>query len=268
MTTHADPSASVDKDLLTIDELALATGLTVRTTRYYASLGLLPAPLRRGRMAYYGPMHLGRLQLIRTLQEQGYTLAAIERHLATVPMDSTVEEIAVQRALISAWHTGPVQTLNRRELEELAGRSLSEPDLEDLTRIGAVTLNAEGSYEVLALTERAVETLDLGTPIDAIVEANVAVRNHMEALADELTRILHERVLPELQGRPDEADRVERTVANLRSLTLDAIVLAFQRAANQVALSSLTLDPPTGRDDPGQTSGSAESRGETLDSSS
>jgi len=253
MTTHADPPEMLDDGLLTIDELALATGLTVRTTRYYASLGLLPAPLRRGRMAYYGPVHLGRLQLIRTLQEQGYTLAAIERHLATVPMDASTEEIAVQRALISAWHPGPVQTLSRGELEELAGRSLSESDLADLALIGAITGSDEGGYEVLPLTERAVETLDLGTPIDAIVEANTAVRTHMEALADELTRILHERVLPGLHARPDaaegsaQAERVARTVANLRSLTLDAIVLGFQRAANQVALKSLTLDPPPER---------------------
>ena len=42
-TTH-------DDDLLTIDQLAGSTGLTVRTTRYYASLGLLPPPIRRGRM--------------------------------------------------------------------------------------------------------------------------------------------------------------------------------------------------------------------------
>jgi MerR family regulatory protein len=35
-------------DLLTIDELAMAVGLTVRTTRYYASLGLIPPPERRG----------------------------------------------------------------------------------------------------------------------------------------------------------------------------------------------------------------------------
>ena len=64
--------------LLTIDELALTTGLTVRTTRYSASLGLLPTPVRRGRMAYYGPGHLARLQLIRALQDHGFTLAAID----------------------------------------------------------------------------------------------------------------------------------------------------------------------------------------------
>ena len=54
-------AAEVDDDLLTVDELAAATGLTVRTTRYYAGMGLLPPPVRRGRMAYYGPEHRARL---------------------------------------------------------------------------------------------------------------------------------------------------------------------------------------------------------------
>ena len=34
------------EELYTVDELAAATGMTVRTTRYYAGLGLLP-PRRR-----------------------------------------------------------------------------------------------------------------------------------------------------------------------------------------------------------------------------
>ena len=58
-----------DDDLLTIDELAAAVGLTVRTTRYYASLGLMAPPERRGRIAYYGPVHRARLELVRALQD-------------------------------------------------------------------------------------------------------------------------------------------------------------------------------------------------------
>ena len=53
--------------MLTIDDLASVTGVTVRTCRYYASLGLLPPPVRRGRMAYYDNAHRGRLDLIRAL---------------------------------------------------------------------------------------------------------------------------------------------------------------------------------------------------------
>ncbi len=236
-------TAPAQERLLTIDELAMTTGLTVRTTRYYASLGLLPAPLRRGRMAYYGREHLARLQLIRALQDHGFTLAAIERRLATVPMSSSVEELAVQRALLTAWHPGDVETMTREELDGLAGRRLSDTDVDALLRIGAVSRADTGRYDVLPLTRQALETLDLGAPIDAIVAANVAVRRHMATLADELTRILKDQVVPHLHDATGDPDRLDRVVGNLRSLTLDAIVLGFQRAANQVALKSLTLEP-------------------------
>ena len=64
----------------------------------------------------------------------------------------------------------------------------------------------------------------------------------MGELADELTRILRDTVIPHLQDAGGEPDRLDRAVTNLRSLSLDAIVLGFQRAANHVALRSLTLD--------------------------
>jgi DNA-binding transcriptional MerR regulator len=235
-------TAPQGEELLTIDELAMSTGLTVRTTRYYASLGLLPAPIRRGRMAYYGAEHLGRLQLIRALQDHGFTLAAIERHLATVPMSSSVEELAVQRALLTAWHPGQAETMTRDQLDALAGRPLSDSDVDNLVKIGVATRNPGGDLDVLPIAREAVETLDLGTPIEAIIEANAAVRRRMGELADELARILRDRVLPHLQDGSGEADRIERAVTHLRSLTLDAIVLGFQSAANHVALRSFTVD--------------------------
>jgi DNA-binding transcriptional MerR regulator len=232
-------------DLLTIDQLAARTGLTVRTTRYYASLGLLPAPVRRGRMAFYGDEHLARLQLVRSLQEHGFTLAAIERHLATVPMTSTAEEIAVQRALLTAWKPSQAEEMTRAQLDELAGRPLTDRDIDALARIGVVVPQDDGTYDVLPMAREALETLDLGTPLEAIVAADAAVRRHMAELADDLTTILRERVLPKLQADAEDgtggAERLDRALANLRSLTLDAIVLGFQRAANEVALKSLTL---------------------------
>ena len=74
-------TAKPDSDEFTIDELAARTGMTVRTVRFYATEGLLPPPERRGRLAFYGAQHRMRLDLIRTLQEHGYTLAAIEKVL-------------------------------------------------------------------------------------------------------------------------------------------------------------------------------------------
>ena len=101
-------------DEFTIDELAARTGMTVRTVRFYATEGLLPAPVRRGRIAYYGPAHRMRLELIRTLQEHGYTLAAIERVLARVPADASPAEYAVQAAVLAPWLPDQSEELDAR----------------------------------------------------------------------------------------------------------------------------------------------------------
>jgi DNA-binding transcriptional MerR regulator len=62
---------------LTVDDLARRAGLPVRTIREYQTMGLLPAPARRGRVGIYGGGHLARLDLIARLQARGYSLAAI-----------------------------------------------------------------------------------------------------------------------------------------------------------------------------------------------
>ncbi len=110
------------EQLYTVDELAAATGMTVRTTRYYAGLGLLPPPSRRGRMAYYTEEHRARLELIRALQDHGFTLSAIEKYLARVPVDASVEDLALQRAMLTSWGAGRRESMTRRQLETRARR--------------------------------------------------------------------------------------------------------------------------------------------------
>jgi DNA-binding transcriptional MerR regulator len=61
----------------TLAELAEASGVAVRTIRYYIARGLLPPPLVGGRGACYGGAHLERLASIQALQSQGLTLAQI-----------------------------------------------------------------------------------------------------------------------------------------------------------------------------------------------
>jgi DNA-binding transcriptional MerR regulator len=231
--------------LLTIDELALAGGMTVRTTRYYASLGLLPPPIRRGRLAYYSDVHLARLELVRALQDHGFTLAAIEKYIKRIPEDASVEDLAMQRAMLTSWAPGPHEELTRRQLEKRAGRKLGDDQLERLVLTGAVARTPDGSYELLPAFGVGVQMLDMDIPVDSIVAASEAITRHMDALADELTDILHTRVLePYRRTKFAEVDaaKVESTMAKLRQLTLEAVVSGFQRAANQVISRSLSKD--------------------------
>jgi DNA-binding transcriptional MerR regulator len=66
----------------TLAELAQASGVAVRTIRYYIARGLLPPPMVGGRAACYGAEHLERLEKIQALQSQGLTLAQIVWKLA------------------------------------------------------------------------------------------------------------------------------------------------------------------------------------------
>lgn len=236
---QSDPS----EVLLTVDELAAATGTTVRTTRYYAGLGLIPPPTRRGRMAFYSAEHRARLELVRALQDHGFTLAAIEKYLSRIPEDASVEDLAVQRVMLTSWKSGGHEEVTRRQLETRAGRTLSAADLERLVAMTAIQPTDRGTFALLPAFEVSVKSLDLDIPLDSLVSAGEAITRHMDALADELTAILKDQVLaPYLDSDRTEADkaRFEKTMSRLRQLTLEAVVSGFQRAANQVISRSLS----------------------------
>ncbi|MER6127108.1 MerR family transcriptional regulator [Streptomyces sp. NPDC001795] len=78
--------------LFTIGELARATGLTVRTIRYWSDEGALP-PVARSSGGYrlYDAASVARLELIRTLRELGLGLDHVRSVLAG---ETTVAEVA------------------------------------------------------------------------------------------------------------------------------------------------------------------------------
>ncbi len=231
----------MSESLLTIDELSAAVGLTVRTTRYYASLGLIPAPVRRGRVAYYDDAHRARLELVRALQDHGFTLQAIEGFLGSLPTGATVEELALQRAMLTSWTPRPPEQLTHRQLEKKAGRKLSPEHIRLLVKLGALERSDEG-YVATPSLQVGVGLLDLDIPEDSMGAAETSIRRHMEALAEELTEILRTQVLEPYRREahsPEDAERLEKTMAKLRQLTLEAVVTGFQRAANAVITRSL-----------------------------
>lgn len=193
-------------DALTVEELAETTGVSVRNIRYYASLGLLPAPERRGRMAYYGPEHRARLDLTVALQEHGFTLQAIERYLARLPQDVTIEDLAMQRAMITSWTT---------------------PDADEVQRDIRRELRA------------------LGLSRDALTAAHEVVERHLDALAADLRTVLEETVLDpwqRTQHSPEELAALEERLPRLRGLVVQSVMISFQNAVNRVIARSLRRD--------------------------
>lgn len=96
-----DQQAGETGDLLSLDELTARTGVSARNVRFYASRGLVPPPVRRGRSGYYGPDHVARLELVRELQGHGFTLSAIERYVEQIPATATPSDIARHLSLLA-----------------------------------------------------------------------------------------------------------------------------------------------------------------------
>jgi len=95
---------------LTIDELAEAVGVPVRTIRYYIAEGLLPGPEGRGKGAVYREEHLLRLRLVRLLSEQRVPLADIRarlRQLAPDEIRSLVAEEQSRSAILQRLEKAP-----------------------------------------------------------------------------------------------------------------------------------------------------------------
>jgi DNA-binding transcriptional MerR regulator len=66
-----------DDDTYSIEELAAQAGMTARNVRAYRTRGLLPPPLRRGRVTRYDRRHLDRLLDVQQLREAGVPLRMI-----------------------------------------------------------------------------------------------------------------------------------------------------------------------------------------------
>ena len=164
-------STTPDQDghdgLLTLDELAERSGMSVRNIRFYTTRGLVPPPIRKGRQGFYAPEHLVRLELVQELQSHGFTLSAIERYVSSIPATATPEDIALHRTVLAPWSADMPVEMSREELCQRTGRDLTDTDLDTLGALGVV--HASGGRYRVAVSQLSVgiSLLDLGFPPEA-----------------------------------------------------------------------------------------------------
>ncbi|MFI9168829.1 MerR family transcriptional regulator [Streptomyces lincolnensis] len=231
MTTDAtDASAASEAGgpTLTIDELAARAGVTVRTVRFYGTKGLLPPPvIGPRRVGHYGGEHLARLALIEELQQQGMTLAAIERYLQQLPADLSAHDLAIHRAVVASWAPDVMETVTREELQRRAGRTLSDDDVERLAAMDVVR-REEAAYRVdLGLLRLGVRLLDVPLSQEAILASRKVLIEHSRAAAHELARLF--------RGEVSERDArdVKSLSADMEPLVVQALLTTFQRSLKE-----------------------------------
>lgn len=222
-------------ETLSVEELAARVGMTVRTVRFYASRGLIPAARREGRNGYYGQGHIARLELVRELQAHGFTLSAIEGYFERMPTNASPEDVAMHRTLLAPWMPDLPETINREELEVRSGRKLSDKDIELLVAIGVVEpLPTDAVFKVAsAHLAVGIQLLDLGLPKDAALAAQRIFTEHGRTIANELTEIFRTMVWPTLRDSDEPPEVIQSLIESFKPLTIQALVTSYQTAVDE-----------------------------------
>ena len=240
MTTAARPDPAEDDDAvqlaaveLTVDELAARAGVTVRNLRAYAARGLLPPPRLVGRTGYYGREHVARLLLVREMLAEGYSLAMIERTLASAPRAASSATLALHRALLAPWLPPEPEVTTGAEIAARAGVPEDSATVDRLVELGIVERLGEGRLRVLdpPLLAAGLQVMALGVPPSALIAAQATVNEHVRQIAQTYVQMFLETGWQALVDDIAPADRlaaIRDTVAGLPPAAAQALLAAFR----------------------------------------
>jgi DNA-binding transcriptional MerR regulator len=221
----------VTEEAMTIDELARASGMTVRNIRAHQSRGLLPAPEVRARTGYYGPAHIARLKLITELQGNGYNLAAI-KHLLGRSDGSAEDILRFADTLLAPWPAEQTEVVEVAELRERFGDA--DPKLLGrAARLGLIVPLGDERYEVPSpAVLRAGEALrEIGVPLDKALDIAEGMIKNADSVSRTFVKLFMEQVWKPFDeaGRPAENwPEVRETLEQLRPMVSDAFLALFQ----------------------------------------
>lgn len=214
--------------MLTVEEVAAKTGVTVRTVRYYQSQGLLPAPDRVGREARYGDTHLERLRLIARLQDQGLRLTAIAELVRQG--DAAADWLGLTESLTKPWSDDRPALWDEHEL---ASRLAATPSVtaDDLVRTGVVERRSDTNPTVYlvpspGMFDIALQLSQLGVDLDVAARLRSLLQDRLRSLATDLVAGFTDEVSLTLLADAGPADLVH-LLEQLRPITRRTVDLLF-----------------------------------------
>jgi DNA-binding transcriptional MerR regulator len=172
-----------DADALTIEQLAEATGMSVRNLREWHGLGLIPAARKLGRVGYYDRDVVGRIESVRRLRAEGFTLPLIARMLDAG--ESAPQVMALAERLRAPFRGAAEGDRIAAITDGLRGLGMSEAQID----ASAAEL-AEHADRIAELFERMwmehvwQPFLDAGAPASGLAEVQ-ATLERMQPLASE-----------------------------------------------------------------------------------
>ncbi|MBZ4518288.1 MerR family transcriptional regulator [Mycobacterium avium] len=199
---HGDPNSGEYR----IDDLARLAGTTTRNIRVYRDRGLLPPPLRVGRIALFNDTHLTRLRLITSMLDRGYTIAHVREMLSAWEQGKNLGDmLGLETAIVGTWTTEKPETMSLAEAQRLVG------DPRAFERLVALqVIRVDGSRATLTrpkLIEAFNEIRGYGVEFDKLIDLHEQIVPEIDKISDMLVRAGAEHVLDRIKpGEPLPAD--------------------------------------------------------------
>ena len=242
-----------------VDELARLSGMTVRNIREHQSRGLLPAPTVRGRVGFYGPDHLARLEQIKRLQADGFTLESIRRMIG-----GGAEFASFASAVHQAFDDDERRVVTLEDIHTLfpladpavgegsaGGSSTPTADAADsrdlldfAVELGLLRPLGRGRYEERSpsLTRIGAELVALGVPPRRALEAAAETRGHIQAIAKSYVKIYVDHIWAPFEAAGHPADQwpdILGSLDRLRPLALDSVLALLRLALDEAATAAI-----------------------------
>lgn len=227
-----------DDATLTIDDLASQSQVPSRTIRFYQSKGVLPRPVIKGRVAFYGAPHKERLELIASLQDRGLRIEAIRELVSRMDKGELDigEWLGLEAQLSTPWADDRPVTVSEAELFELAGRK-RVGFLADLLRAELVERRGTDVYFVPspALLRIAARMEAAGIDLDIASRGGEVLKKHLERAAKDLTELIVKHA-----DKSDAEVDFAAGLVELRPMVLEATRIVFGQAMER-ELRALSL---------------------------
>jgi DNA-binding transcriptional MerR regulator len=206
------PHGVPDSGEYRIDDLARLAGSTTRNVRVYRDRGLLPPPLRVGRIALYNDTHLTRLRLITSMLNRGYNIAHVREMLSAWEEGKNLGDVlGLESAIVGTWTTEKPQTLSLAEAQGL----INDPKAFDRL-VALQVIRVDGSQATIMrpkLIEAFREIRGYGVSVDKLIDLHEHIVPLIDQISEMLVRAGAEHVADRI--KPREALPADTEIAEL-----------------------------------------------------
>lgn len=209
-----------------IDDLARASGTTVRNIRAYQERGLLHPPVRQGRVALFDDTHLARLKVITSMLERGYTSEHIKEMLGAWESGKEIADVlGLESTLLGPHDVDTPETVGLAAARELAG---GQTDLDLFVDAGLVEIKGNRARLLRPELMRTIQEMRrYGLTTAGLLGVHTAVVPDIDRITATLVRagVEHFGPLFEIDGSTGAGDLAEvvEILQRFRALTMSSV---------------------------------------------